>query len=51
MNADSHLAFIAGGLRTCVSYRNRAADYLSSPLPLNSSSAFANSTLKLVSEP
>ena len=25
-NADSHLAFIAGGLRTCVSYRNRPAD-------------------------
>jgi thiamine phosphate synthase YjbQ (UPF0047 family) len=23
MNADSHLAFMAGGLRTCVSYRNR----------------------------
>jgi thiamine phosphate synthase YjbQ (UPF0047 family) len=26
MNADSHLAFIAGGLRTCVSYRNRAPE-------------------------
>jgi hypothetical protein len=26
MNADSHLAFIAGGLRTCVSYRNRASE-------------------------
>ena len=25
-NADSHLAFIAGGLRTCVSYRNHPAD-------------------------
>jgi thiamine phosphate synthase YjbQ (UPF0047 family) len=25
-NADSHLAFIAAGLRTCVSYRNRTAD-------------------------
>ena len=23
LNADSHLAFMAGGLRTCVSYRNR----------------------------
>jgi thiamine phosphate synthase YjbQ (UPF0047 family) len=26
LNADSHLAFIAGGLRTCVSYRHRATD-------------------------
>ncbi len=25
-NADSHLAFIAAGLRTCVQYRNRADD-------------------------
>jgi len=25
-NADSHLAFIAAGLRTCVSYRNRPAE-------------------------
>src|SRR5262249_17029102 len=25
-NADSHLAFIAAGLRTCVQYRNRAGD-------------------------
>ena len=25
-NADSHLAFMAGALRTCVSYRNRPAD-------------------------
>jgi hypothetical protein len=26
MNADSHLAFMAGALRTCVSYRNRPSD-------------------------
>jgi len=26
MNADSHLAFMAGALRTCVSYRNRPAE-------------------------
>jgi hypothetical protein len=26
MNADSHLAFMAGALRTCVSYRNRPND-------------------------
>ena len=26
LNADSHLAFMAGGLRTCVSYRNRPGE-------------------------